>query len=390
MLMQETEYYLHINKKLTLLLHSPTNFFIKMEVIMRKYDYSLVENLSTEKYTKIIDGVEIIYKPVPDDDRENVLDPRVLEIAKRKAQVLFSKGRVKEYSLSKERYRPDKVSYDITTTKINCKEQLVEIDNHYIDTYIYQSEDQKSNVPILIYLHGGGFTAGDMKLFVNQMKFIAEQSGATVIFPEYRLAPECPFPAAIEDAAGIVRWAYNNAESLNGDKNKIAVAGDSAGGNLTNCCIIKDTNKIIKLGIELYPACDSDQIGNGEYEWSYDMYPVIEEHKEFAYSRIDRIKNGGQLLKKLYVHNKTSMKDPLVSANYLDDFSIFPKMIIMSSEYDFLRVSSDIFVKKCKEANVDITSIHYQGCDHGFLDLIGIEPQAEDACLEIAKALRQL
>lgn len=357
---------------------------------MRKYDYSLVEKLNTNKYTKIADGVEIIYKPVPDDDRENVLDPRILETAKKKMKILSSKGEINEYSLAKERYRPDKVSYDITTTKVNCKEQLVEIGDHYIDTYIYQSEGQKANSPILIYLHGGGFTAGDMKLFVNQIKFIAEQSGATVVFPEYRLAPECPFPAAIEDAIGIVRWTYDNAESINGDKNKIAVAGDSAGGNLTNCCIIKDKDKIIKLGIEIYPACDSDQIGNGEYEWSYDMYPVIEEHKEFAYSRIDRIKNGGPKLNSLYVHGKTSMKDPLLSANYLDDFSIFPKMIIMASEYDFLRVSSDIFVKKCNEVNIDITSIHYKGCDHGFLDFIGIQPQAEDACLEIAKALKDL
>lgn len=357
---------------------------------MRKYDYSLVENLNNKQYTKVVNGVEILYKPVPDDDRENILDPRILETAKLKMKLFSSKGAPNEYSLAKERYRPDKVCYDITTMQINYKEQLVEIGDHYIDTYIYQREAQKTKAPILIYLHGGGFTAGDMKLYMNQMKFIAEQSGATVVFPEYRLAPECPFPAAIEDVTGIVEWAYNNAEALNGDSNKIAVAGDSAGGNLTNCCIIKDANKIIKLGIEVYPACDSDQIGNGEYEWSYDMYPVIEEHKEFAYSRIDRIKSGGPALRNHYLHNRTSAKDPLVSANYLDDFSIFPKMIIIASEYDFLRVSSDIFVEKCKKANVDVTSIHYQGCDHGFLDFIGIEPQAEDTCLEIAKALKEL
>jgi len=357
---------------------------------MRKYDYSLIEKLNAKMYTKTVNGVEIIYKPVPDDDRDNILDPRILETAKMKKKLFSFQGKNSGYSLSKERYRPDKVCYDLTATKVECREQLVEIGDHYINTYIYQSEGQKANAPILIHLHGGGFTAGDMKLFVNQMKFIAEQSGATVVFPEYRLAPECPFPAAIEDASGIVRWAYDNAESINGDKSKIAVAGDSAGGNLTNCCIIKDSDKIIKLGIELYPACDSDQIGNGEYEWSYDMYPVIEEHKEFAYSRIDRIKNGGPALANLYIHNKISMKDPLVSANYLEDFSIFPKMIIMASEYDFLRVSSDIFVGKLKDANVDVTSIHYQGCDHGFLDLLGIEPQAEDVCLEIAKALKEL
>lgn len=357
---------------------------------MRKYDLSLIKALNTKRDTKTINGVEIIYKPIPDDDRGNVLDPRILATAKMKMKIFSTKGKVGECSLSKERYRPDKLSYDLTTTHVNCKEQLVEIDDHYINTYIYQIEGQKANSPILIYLHGGGFTAGDMKIYVNQMKFIAEQSGATIIFPEYRLAPECPFPAAIEDAVGIIRWLYNNVGSINGDKNKIAVAGDSAGGNLTNCCIIKDTNNIIKLGIELYPACDSDQIGNGEYAWSYDMYPIIEEHKEFAYSRIDRIKNCSSELRNLYVHNKTSMKNPLVSVNYLKDFSIFPKMIIMASEYDFLRVSSDIFVEKLKGSNVDVTSIHYQGCDHGFLDLIGIEPQAEDACLEIAKALKEL
>ena len=85
------------------------------------------------------------------------------------------------------------------------------------------------------------------------MQYIAEQSGAVVVFPEYRLAPENPFPAPVEDAWGAVQWVHAHAAELGADPAKLMVAGDSAGGSLTNACVLQDEKGIIRkiMGLSL-------------------------------------------------------------------------------------------------------------------------------------------
>lgn len=362
---------------------------------MRQYEETLLKQLQDKEIIEMIDGMEILMKKVPDDDRDHVLDPRVLEIAKKK-KAMFSDRAKGGFKLSNERYRPDKITYDLTTVDIDIQEILIPIqDDHMIDLYMYRRSDDVEKLPVLIYLHGGGFTAGDMHLFTNQMKYIAELSHGLVCFPEYRLAPECPYPAAIEDAIGTIQWVKDHAEELNVDVDRIMVAGDSAGGSLTNACILKDDQHVIKKAVEIYPGVDmSDYTKQTRYSWSYDAYPIIEEQKEYAYSRVDRIKNGSGLSPKdsLYLQGKTTNEDPLTSAVFASDEQLrkFPPTIIVASEYDYLRVGSDYFAKHLKELGVEVTSIRYCGCDHGFFDLLGTLVQAEDLCHVMAKELQTI
>lgn len=360
---------------------------------MRKYDKCLVDKIIKKQYKKNIDGIDIIFKPIPDDIRKNVLDPRVLDVAKKKMEVHknISISQSKGFSLNSQRYRPDKISYDLTTSKIIINEQLIPINNnHYINSYIYKEAVETNNRSALIFIHGGGYIAGSNVLYRNSMKYIAEQSKAIVIFPEYRLAPENPFPDGINDAWGTVLWVYNNADNLGVDRNRIFVAGDSAGGNFASACVIKDKQKIIKEVIELYPGCDSTPLEKiSGYSWSYEMYPVISDHKIYAKSRIDRIKDGNDLVEDLYLHNKTTYKNPLVSPIYYEKLEDFPKTIIITAEYDYLRVSNDYFSKLLKNSGVVVENYRYLGCDHGFLDCIGIEPQAEEVCILIANELKK-
>lgn len=179
------------------------------------------------------------------------------------------------WTLSSERYRPDKVTYDLIETPVDCTEQLIPIGGHKIDIYIYRTANIQPNAPVLVYLHGGGFTAGDIHLFGKQMQYIAEQSGAVVVFPEYRLAPENPFPAPVEDAWGAVQWVHAHAAELGADPAKLMVAGDSAGGSLTNACVLQDEKGIIRKIMGIYPSWDgSDYHEQTAYTWSYDAYEV--------------------------------------------------------------------------------------------------------------------
>lgn len=363
---------------------------------MRNYEMELVSKLRDETSVEKIQGVPVLMKRIPDDDRRQVMDPRVLRIAEQKRK-MFAEGAKSGYRLSKERYRPDKVTYDLTSAAIDVDERLIRIkDDHMIDLYLYRRTDCTTRVPAVVYLHGGGFTAGDMKLFANQMKLIAEQAHALVVFPEYRLAPECPYPGAIDDAEGTIQWLIENQEELQIDADKIMVAGDSAGAALTNSCVLRDKEHRIKKVFEIYPAVDSsDYQKQPFYQWTYDAYPIIAEQREAAYSRIDRIKNsidkiGTTGKDSLYLQGKTTDDDPIISPVYASDEQLrsYPPIVLVSSEYDFLRISSDFFQKRLYDLGVDIKCIRYCGCDHGFFDLLGTIAQAEDLCHLIADEIR--
>lgn len=95
------------------------------------------------------------------------------------------------------------------------------------------------------------------------------------------------------------------------------------------------------------------------------------------------------MLIKLYLRDNLSPKDPQVSINYMENVSKFPPTLIISSEYDFLRVGNDIFAKKLHDGGVEMKAIRYSGCDHGTLDYFGSQPQAEDMILEMAEFIKQ-
>ncbi|MCH4223079.1 MAG: alpha/beta hydrolase [Solobacterium sp.] len=363
---------------------------------LRKYDKKLVQAIRDKQHVENIDGLDILMKPVPDDDRPHAMDPRVFEIASRKKKMFSSRAKG-GWKLSNERYRPDKVTYDLTTVPVSCDERLIRIDDdHMIDVYIYRREDDHENtLPVMIYFHGGGFTAGDMKLYANQMKLIAELAHATVVFPEYRLAPECPYPGPVNDGFGTIQWVIQHADELHVDPQKLMVAGDSAGGALTNSCLVKDEQEMIKKVFELYPACDSrDYRTVREYTWSYEQYPALPEQDEIAKSRIDRIKNSvGQTEEdNLYLQGKTKYSDPMVSILCASDDVLkrLPPIIIADSEFDYLRIQDEAFAQRLKSLGKDVKNIRYCGCDHGFLDMLGTVVQAEEICHTIAEEITEM
>ena len=363
---------------------------------LRKYDRELVDAMRAKETVVHGDGIDILMKPVPDDDRPHAMDPRIYEIASMKKK-MFSARASGGWKLSNERFRPDKVTADLTTVPISCREQLIRInEDHMIDVYLYRREDDAGErVPVMIYFHGGGFTAGDMRLYANQMKLISELSHAAVIFPEYRLAPECPFPGPIDDAFGTIQWAVDHADSLNLDVSRLMIAGDSAGGALVNACLLQDHAGMVKKAFELYPACDSRDYRNvEEYHWSYEEYPSLPEQEEIVRSRIDRIRNsvGQPEADSLYLQGKASYTDPLVSILCASDeaLSKLPPIVIADSEFDYLRVQDEVFAQRLKKLGRDVRNIRYCGCDHGFLDMLGTVVQAEEICRTMAEEIRSM
>lgn len=363
----------------------------------RLYDRKLIDQIHGKQYTINEDGLEILYKPVPDDDRPHAMDPRLYQIAAKKKS-MFAQRAAAGWKLSQERYRPDKITYDLTETEILCDERLIPIDDdHMIDLYIYRRKDDTGVLPLMIYLHGGGMTAGDMKLYANQMKLVAEKAHAAVAFPEYRLAPECPYPGPIRDCFGTLKYLHDHASELNIDPSRIMVAGDSAGGCLTNSCLLLDQEHWIRKAFELYPAVDTRNYhAVTDYQWTYDAYDFVPEQKDIAVSRIERIKGGmdksfGTTMN-LYLQNKTKADDPMVSLVCAprDILKTLPEMVIVWSEFDFLRIQDTYAAHLLHDLGVKVRAIQYCGCDHGFLDMLGTVVQAEEICGVMADEIKAM
>lgn len=355
---------------------------------MRKYDSSLVDMLQHHSHCKKEGGVPVVEKPIPETEERFRMDPRVLEAAKEKYKRLNRKFDLKTFQLDQERIRPDRVTCDLTTAPVEERQILIPIAHRYINACLFSPANRSDHAPVVLYLHGGGFIAGSVQYYRNQCRLLAQESGAVVVFPEYRLAPENPYPAGVDDCFGVLRWIQQSGGLPGTRSDQIILAGDSAGGGLANSCILKGAGPAVKLLIEIYPCSDMDIISNGKYPWDYSMYPVAENEKKYAYARIDRIRAGGEAACEFYLHGQMKADDPRVSINYGSDLSCFPMTLLIEAEYDFFKVSNNIFAQKCAGAQVPVDIIRYLGCDHGFLDQFGTFPQAEDCILEMAKAVR--
>lgn len=361
---------------------------------MRQYDEALVECMCAQQYYADEQGLELLVKPVPDVPERDVFDPRIVKRLAVKQEVLAARAG-KGHRLSFERNRPDKVTHDLTERPVMCDEVLVPVNgDHYIDVYVYRPSDQREASSLLVYAHGGGFTAGDERLFHNQMMFLAERSGGVVVFPEYRLAPECPFPGAIEDVAAVVAWAHDHAGELGASPDKIALGGDSAGGSLACACLLGAVRPYVRQAFLLYAASDkSDYRTQSRYTWNYDAYQIEPEQEELMRSRVEKIKRGVENdpegAKSLYLQGRVTPRDPRVSAVFATDEQLaqFPPTVVISAEYDYLRLGNEYLARRLLACGVDVTAVRYRGCDHGFLDYFGWCPQAEDVCLMIAEAL---
>lgn len=361
---------------------------------VRTYDRSLVQKIRGGEHIEQIDGLPVVMKPIPDDERANVLDPRVREVAARKRAMFEERSeRSGGYSLANERYRPDKKTIDLVAEEIEEKEQLIDVNGtHKIDVFTYRDRNVAVSSKAYIFLHGGGFTAGNEHIYHNQMRYLAQLTGALIVFPDYRLAPENPFPAAIEDALATIEWVGANSVHLGVDPEKIMLGGDSAGGSLACACLLKDEKRLVKRAYLLFASCDcSDYREQKLYRWSEDLFPVVKEDYELAWSRINRIRSAQVVDSKdsAYIQGKTSLKDPMVSVVYASDeqLSSFPPVTVAVSEYDFLRPGAEYLARRLYALGKEMRLVKYCGCDHGFLDLFGFEPQAEEVCMDMADEL---
>jgi acetyl esterase len=234
----------------------------------------------------------------------------------------------------------------------------------------------ENNLPLLVYFHGGGYTIGSLQSHDGVCRALCVEAGCIVVSVDYRLAPEHKYPAAVDDAWAATEWLTANAASLGGDANRVAVGGDSAGGNLAAvvCHMAQQADgPAIVFQLLIYPGTE--------------MSCGFPSHETFGKDyRLTR-----ELIAWFYGHYFSSGDDTAhwrASPLNADNFSGLPAAFVVSAGYDPLQDEGEAYAKKLEQAGVPVTHSHYPGMMHGFITMPGAIDQAQAALSECAAQLR--
>jgi acetyl esterase len=230
--------------------------------------------------------------------------------------------------------------------------------------------------PLLVYFHGGGWVIGDLDTHDGVCRLLAASADVAVLSVDYRLAPEHPFPAAVEDALAAFLWAAANAADLGADPARIAIGGDSAGGNLAAAVSIlaRDAGGATPaMQLLIYPATDV----------------VGEQRSRELFAR-------GLLLTKAdidaceghYLPPGADRRDPRVSVLRAPDLSGLPPAYLATAGFDPLRDEGEAYAIRMREAGTQVVLRRHSGLVHTFANQTVISRTSATAMLEAADALR--
>jgi len=230
-------------------------------------------------------------------------------------------------------------------------------------------------LPALVYFHGGGWVVGDLESHDPVCRALANASGCKVISVDYRLAPEHPWPAAPDDSFAAVQWVVANADSIGVDGQRIAVGGDSAGGNLAAAVTLRARaaqSPYISFQLLIYPALDASM-----------SLPSIGENAEGYFLE----KAGMDWFYGHYIPAGTDEKDPDISPMFCDDLAGLPSAYIVTAGYDPLRDEGRDYADRLKNAGVPVTYANYPGMVHGFFGFQATVDAAREAVQDAGQAI---
>jgi len=230
-------------------------------------------------------------------------------------------------------------------------------------------------LPVVVYFHGGGWVVGNVETHDNLCQQLAVGVPAVVVSVDYRLAPEHRFPAAVDDAVAALRWVASQAARLGGDPAHLAVAGDSAGGNLAAVVsrVARDDNgPPIAFQLLIYPATDATRCQPSHVE-NAEGYLLTADALEWFLD--------------LYLEPGTDREDPDVSPFFAKDLSGLPPALVITAEYDPLRDEGEAYADRLVEAGVEVTVSRYPGMIHGFVTFDALLDGGRRAIAEGVEAL---
>src|SRR6266849_139936 len=240
----------------------------------------------------------------------------------------------------------------------------------------HYAPDEGSEAPLTVYFHGGGFVIGDLDTHDEPCRILSRYAGIHVLSVEYRLAPEHPFPAALDDAMAALAWAQANATTLGADANSVSIGGDSAGANLS-AVVSRLTSRESppRAQLLIYPPTDGITPRR-----SYELFG-----EGFFLSTRDRVAFGRHYAGKVKL-DPDARRSPLRAS----DLSKLPPALVVTAGFDILRDEGEAYAQALAAAGTVTRQQHYPSLGHGFIHLTGVCPAARDATVRIAREWRTL
>lgn len=259
----------------------------------------------------------------------------------------------------------------------NIKNITIAVNSRKVPVRIY-TPNNDTNIPIIIYSHSGFWFAGNLDTIDSVCRKLSQNTKAIVVSVDYRLAPENPFPDAVNDVYTVLQWTYKNAKSINGDEKHIALAGDSAGGNLSAAVSLMSRDKNgppITCQVLIYPSTNILKLNSKS--WSYFA-------NDFNFS----VKDMERYIS-LYVPKKEDRKKPYASPLLAKDFKGLPDALIITAEIDPLRDEGEAYAKKLKKAGIKVDFTQYNGVCHGFITMDKITNKADKCLTQVSLYLQK-
>jgi acetyl esterase len=231
--------------------------------------------------------------------------------------------------------------------------------------------------PALVYYHGGGWVIGDLYTHDGLCRSLSAAAGCAVLSVDYRLAPEAKYPVPVEDSYAALLWIVANAGRLGIDRRRIAVGGDSAGGNLATVMALLARDRrgpALALQVLIYPVTDHD-LDTVSYRENATGYVLTRDAMRWVWDH--------------YLAHEAQGREPYASPLRAPSLAGLPPALVITAEYDPLRDEGEAYAARLRDAGVPVTLTRYPGMFHGFVRLTKFLDQARTAVDEIAGSVQK-
>lgn len=233
--------------------------------------------------------------------------------------------------------------------------------------------------PVLVYFHGGGYVIGNLDMADSICRTLTNGAECVVVSVEYRLAPEHKFPAAIEDGYSATLWAAENAAVINGDASRMAVGGESAGGNLAAVVALMARDRSqpsLIYQLLIYPVTHHTSLSTESRRlYGEDYFLTADSIAWYAKQYLPTAEDG-----------KNTYASPLLA----EDLTNLPPALIITAELDPLRDEGEAYGDRLREAGVSVKVSRYDGTIHAFINLAGMLTLGQKALKEAASDLKAI
>lgn len=255
--------------------------------------------------------------------------------------------------------------------------QIKGFENKGIEVLVFKPRNIQADAPCLLYCHGGGFFIEAAQAHKKMMFEYAEKANCIIVFPHYRVSLNNPFPTSLEDCYSALKWTNDNTKMLGIDKEKIAIGGDSAGGNLAACIaqMALDRQEIsLCFQLLVYPVCDHT-LGSASMQTFQDTPLWNAPSSKLMWDVYLKDKDRNNLPKYVSPLQRTDLKD-------------LPPTYIETAEFDCLRDEALLYAQKLKDTNINVELSQTKGTIHAY-DIIEKSSITQDSIQRRVKALRQ-